>query len=699
MAFSGTLPDMERLNWRQRINRWLLELTKRRIPELGRLLRLSNSTVDRLTTEIIRYREREAMERDESMDYIRELREAIAIASDSWAGPLRESAGVRRADTPAVAGLREAVNKAVQLRETVYGMQELELAIEDRGWKRMIAQSQYEFSRFGLQSIILICRLYYLKNPLIRRGVQVSSFYVFGRGMEVSSEDETANARIQEFFQDPRNASQLSHSAFTQHEQTLHTDGNLFWALFTDPKDGGTVIREFDCLEIQDIVTDPNDASVPWFYLRQWTESTFDPIKGEVSYNPKKGAYVAIDWEHLPNFPTQTETIQDYPLQRDDNRQPVPVLHIKDGALPKWRFGCPRVYPAIDWARAYREGLENLCTLWKALSRYAWRVETEGGAPAIAAFKQALSTTLANNLTQIDTNPPPITGSAFIADPSTKIEPIKTSGMTMSPEDLRRVMLMVCASFGLAESYFGDITSGSFATAASQERPAELMFLERQEMWRSVLQRLTHYILSRDLRATKGKLRAAMAKRQNKSTANFDPASVLIEMAPLKSDHGLLSVKAIEAKKKAAPDAAFSIMVNVTFPDILAHDIKQRVEAIVQAMTLSGFTVTGIDEKVGVGLLLAELGVEDVQAVLDAMYPEKEYSDNMQDRTAMPEKPGKITGRADATADIEQSPDEVGGNPKPPTTKESQRFRDAKALVEIKKLLERAKERYELIER
>ena len=43
--------------------------------------------------------------------------------------------------------------------------------------------------------------------------------------------------------------------------------------------------------------------------------------------------------------------------------------------------------------------------------------------------------------------------------------------------------------------------------------------------------------------------------------------------------------------------------------------------AIVAAMGLNGFETTGIDERIGVGLLLTELGVEDVETVLEAMYP------------------------------------------------------------------------------
>ena len=53
-----------------------------------------------------------------------------------------------------------------------------------------------------------------------------------------------------------------------------------------------------------------------------------------------------------------------------------------------------------------------------------------------------------------------------------------------------------------------------------------------------------------------------------------------------------------------------------------------------EAATLNGFEATGIDERTAVGLLLAELGVEDWQTVLEAMYPMDQYED-VRDRTEL----------------------------------------------------------------
>lgn len=661
-------------------------------PRLPRLLQRSQGYV-----EMLEYRELEAREAREA-EYERvsmilgELQEAAALADGApWNAPrgrLRESqspaaAGLLRAREAIMGKAKEAVDnlpaRSTQLRETIYGMAELEIALEDRGWKRLIAQSHYEFSRFGIQSIMLICRLYYIKNPLARRGVNVSAFYVFGRGIEISSPDEAANETLQEFFLDPRNASQFSHSALTKKEAQTHHDGNIFLAFFPEEQTGRLECRSIDPIEVSDIITDPEDAEQPWFYRRDWTQYDLDLQNGQTNPKTRSAWYVVMGYEDLPNFPTQLKKLQGYPVMMDSHGQPVCVMHIKDGELPGWKFGCPRMYPALDWIRAYRQGLEDLCTTWRALARFAWNVETKGGAPAIAAFKQSLATTLANDLSQIETNPPPITGSAFISSPSNKISPMNTSNVTMSPDNLRRVLLMVCAAFGIGEHLFGDATTGSLATAASLERPAELMFLERQEVWREVISRIGRYVLTRSIKAPKGKLREAIAKRKGISTSEVDAESVLIESAPSNRHQGLVvKVKAKEgtvsktAKSSGAgqPDESNQtdiaeagpaktpekITISVKFPDILTHDIASMVGAIVEAMTLKGFEPNGIDERVGMTLLLSELGVEDPSVVIEAMFPEDTYN---ADRTLEPESPTKVTATVVAPAAPDSNADDT----------------------------------------
>lgn len=493
---------------------------------------------------------------------------------------------------------------------------ELELALEDRGWQRQLALAAWEFSRYGIQQLILISRLYFIKNPLIKRGVKISSFYVFGRGVDISCEDEKANGALQDFIE--ANRKELGHGGLVEKDQTLRTDGNLFFVFFSSQSDGSTQVRTIDAVEMQDIITNPDDVSEPWYYLRQWNAKQFDPASGQITQEPKTAWYPAINFE--PSNPPKT--IRSAQVMWD-----MPVYHVRVGCMPKWLFGCPEVYAEIDWARAVRKNIENWFSITEAHRRFAWSIETRGGTQAMQNFSKILSTTLADGGTQIESNPPDVVASTFVSGPGNKLQPIKTAGAITSPEDVRRGVLMVCAASGLPETFYGDASTGSLATAQSLDRPTELQFLQRQELWREIIQTVCRFALSRSATAPKGMLREAWAE---------------------------------EAKAKSA-----AVTIKVDFPAILEHDITSRVAAIVESMTLNGFECSGIDEKVGVGMLLAELGYEDWPQLIDDMYPEKGKNGYDPDRTVEDEPPLPAIPKdaAPGTPGLAQAPGQQQGAP------------------------------------
>jgi hypothetical protein len=502
------------------------------------------------------------------------------------------------------AALMNTGPRSVPLKERFW---ELELALEDRGWQRQLALSALEFSRYGIQQLILISRLYAIKNPLIKRAVSISSYYVFGRGVEIGSEDPDADEVIKEFLE--ANKRELGHLGLMEKNQTLKTDGNLYLVLFTAPNTGQVTVRTIDATEIAEIIMDPEDGSCAWFYQRTWIQETFDPATGVLGTKPCEAWYPALGYDP----PNKIKMIRGQSVNWDK-----PVYHKKTGGLPKWKFGCPEVYSSIDWARAYKGFLEDWTTITKALARFAYGIETQGGQQAIQQFSQILSTTLGDGGTQIERNPPPVVGASFVSGPGNKITPIKTAGATTDPEQGRRVLLMTAASEGLPETFFGDASTGSLATAQSLDRPTELMFEHRQELWRELLEDILGYVLEMSGMSPSGKLK--------------------------------------EAKKaKAKPNAP--IKVRVKFPSVLEHDIAAMVTAISEAMTLQnkGGQVTGIDERIGVGLLLSELGVEDVDTVLDEMYPLTGKDKYDPDRT-----------KQDLTPPIPKAAPNPGGEPQAP---------------------------------
>jgi hypothetical protein len=61
-------------------------------------------------------------------------------------------------------------------------------------------------------------------------------------------------------------------------------------------------------------------------------------------------------------------------------------MHLAVNPLDGAKFGIGDAYAAIDWARAYKEFLEDWLRLVKSLSRFAWRATAK---PATKAARSA----------------------------------------------------------------------------------------------------------------------------------------------------------------------------------------------------------------------------------------------------------------------------------------------------------------------
>ncbi len=487
---------------------------------------------------------------------------------------------------------------------------ELDLLLDTAEWRREVNLSWLEFSRWGIQQIILLARLYYLKNPLIRRGVNIASVYVFGRGVEVSSPDEAANEVLREFFE--RNRVVMGHCGLVDQERRKYYDGNLFWVFFAQKESSGQVtVRTIDATEIQEIITNPEDSDTPWFYRREWSATVFDPLAGSPETKRQAAWYPALGYE-----PTEKPaTIRDIEVRWDS-----PVLHRKSGSVSKWRFGCPIVYPALAWAKTATRYLEACYTTAQSHAQIAWEATTKGGQAAIAGMKQQLQTTVnaAPGSSLWDTNPTAVTGSTFISGPGTQMKPVTTRGAGGDPSEVKEYKNFVAIVIGVPPTWLGDLETANLSTATTLDRPTELGFEEKQEEWREDLQTIAQFVLRTSSGATSGKLREAHAKKViiRAGVIRYTPAGKRLQEA--KKGNGVVEVQ-------------------VNFPAIREGDLGILVKATTDAMTLNNTQglVVGIDEKEGVKKLYQILDIEGGDEIVDKQYPEN-YDP---DRTKQPPEP------------------------------------------------------------
>lgn len=514
---------------------------------------------------------------------------------------------------------------------------ELELALEDAGWNRLGSEDDRQFTRAALKTINRTARLYWLKNPLIKRAVYTQTAYIFGQGVEIKATNPEIGDLIKEFMNDQKNQTELtSHQARMMKETELQLLANLYFVFFVNTSDGTTRIRTIPDDEIERVIYNPEDRKEPWYYLRVWKQ-------------PKKpGSSDVVDKSMLyPDYRYNPKT-RPTSLSLDGKTIKIAteqVYHVKVNCLSDMDFGVSEVYAAIDWAKAYKEFLEDWATLVKALSKFAWRVTSKTGAKGVNAAKALFNSTVtADN--PVDANNPPATGSMLIHGQGLDVAPITKSGTTTSVDDGRRMLLMVSAATGIFEHYFGDPSTGNLATAKSMERPMELMFKDRQTLWADVHVDILQYVVDQAILAPSGPI---------KGTADYN-----------KYDERIVQIANDEDGKP------IDRTIEVIFPDILEKDVAAKVEAIVKATTLAGGQAAGtIDLPTSTRLLLSALGVSDIEAIIKRLFPDSEdesWDDIDAKKTAKALKAQQVMAKAGLALGAVPAEDDEDENtsPKPP---------------------------------
>lgn len=462
----------------------------------------------------------------------------------------------------------------------------LEFALESMDWRLLTTQAEQEFSREGLRIITELARVMYLKNPLIQRGVNVQRLYVWGQGWSVRAQDVAINAVLQAFMDDRGNAAELTgHQGRMQKEVELSTDGNLFLVCFVNPVTGRVRVRSMPFEEVEEKVCNPEDGKECWYYRRCWTQTSMDG-NGVVSSQALRAYYPDLNYNPV-NKPTQIGNIT---VHWDR-----PVLHIKTGGFSNWKFGVSEVYAAIDWAKAYKEFLEDWASIVRAYRKFAFQLTTPGGKSSIAAAKAKLSTTSSSS--SGETNPAPVAGSTFIAGEGVNLQPVRTSGATVAAEDGRRILLMVAAAVGLPETFFGDVSVGTLATANSLDRPTELAMKDRQALWADIFGQVFDFVLRWAVKAPRGELRGL--------------GQLVVEQ-----EEG-------QAIETVAWNADVDAHIDIDFPPIVSGNVQQQVAAIISAATLDGKQPAGtMDLETVARLLLTALGEDDIDEILADLFDE-----------------------------------------------------------------------------
>jgi hypothetical protein len=381
------------------------------------------------------------------------------------------------------------------------------------------------------RKLIRIARQFWVKDPLMHQAVSLTTNYTFGEGLRHSSNLEDVTAEVDSFWTDEDNQLELTaYQAQEQKSNELQVDGEIFFVLFVD-EDYRVKVRTLPPEEITEIICSPDDHRRPLYYERKHAPVTYDMTRKNWKTGATQTTYYA-DWRNYA--PGKWGE-----FDRGVELQEGLIYHVALNRISWQKRGYTEMYPALDWAKAHRQLLQDWVTIVKAYSTLAWKAKITGDDPRdferIRSRIKAMMPSFTGQ--QGESWAPSGTAGVQVENDDVTLQPIKTAGMATSPSDAREIRLMAGAGMGIMEHYFGDAGNANLATATAMELPMLKKFAARQRLWESVYTNILGYVIQKGIEA--GRIDSV------ELTEHTDSSGRIVSRRLISEDRGpVVSVKA-----------------------------------------------------------------------------------------------------------------------------------------------------------
>jgi hypothetical protein len=301
----------------------------------------------------------------------------------------------------------------------------------------------------------------YQYSPLIKAAIDIKTRYTFGLSFSIQSENARNKMLIDTIMNDPKNRmAAFGSQALTEADRDLQKGGNIFLALWH--KLNPVQVRVWSSYEIGDIISDPNDADMPMFYVRTWLDA---------SGNSHTKAYPSV-------FNTKYGGVVNQDGISADVDPDVIVFHMAEGKGLKQKWALSPLTSVLPWNRAYEGFLLDFAAVVQMIRKYSTMFTSKGGDAQVSALGSQFSHEQhGHHKGQV--------GNQIIATEGNDFKVVDAgSSKIVGPSDSRFYLLQICASTGVPENLLtGNPQTGNRASAAELTANFLPIIEERQTAW------------------------------------------------------------------------------------------------------------------------------------------------------------------------------------------------------------------------
>jgi hypothetical protein len=325
----------------------------------------------------------------------------------------------------------------------------VQVAIDDSpGWGEL-SQLPHDYPVAKMQELYNDTLEAWRKNPIAWRIISITTDYVVGDNIRISSPVRQLNRFIDEFWQHPQNRMGLRLPVIADE---LARAGDIFPVLFRNPNDGMSYIRFVTKDRIVRIETSAND----------WETEIAFYEKQDLTGESRKWLSV-----HHPEAAQSDSVMLHYSVNR-------PI-----GAL----MGDSDLTTMIPWLSRYSNMLEDRVRLHWAIRSFLWFITVS---PSAVKAKQE------------QYRNPPESGSVIVKDEGETWE-VQSPDLHANDArfDMQAVRQMIDAGSGYPPHWRGEAGDANLATATAMQGPTERHLLRRQQYFVFILQDILFHAYKR----------------------------------------------------------------------------------------------------------------------------------------------------------------------------------------------------------
>ncbi len=343
------------------------------------------------------------------------------------------------------------------------------ISVEEEGFTKLTGNKDRSLSSLTQERMQELAVFLWKSNPLANRIIELPLVYLLAEGVTMSVQDETAQAWLDEFWNDPINQIDVK---LPKKVREMSLFGEQCWPVFKNPTNGAVRLGYLDPGLIKEVKTDPDN-----------TEQPIGVITKALGRKRKSKKYRIIVPGSENIFGEEAKKIRE---EFNDGE----CFYFNINALSSSSRGLSDLLATMDWLDLYDKALFGEVERWDALRSFIWDVTLRG----------ATEETVKKRASEIEV---PSSGGVRVHNDAETWQAVTPDLQAANgAENARTVRNHILGGSTLPEHWYGGGGDVNRSTAGEMGEPTFKTFKFRQTEWKHILETVCFYAVYSRLEKT-----------------------------------------------------------------------------------------------------------------------------------------------------------------------------------------------------